>query len=80
MESKLSLYFRIHVKAKMVEFGWTHQDLANAMGVDRSYVSQLLRGHRSPGFKTLEDMAKALEVPAGSLIEPVEAPAEKVAS
>jgi len=38
------------------------------VGISVSYVSMLERGQRSPPLETIEKMAKALGVPAASLL------------
>ena len=42
--------------------------LADTVGISVSYVSMLERGQRSPPLETIEKMAKALGVPAASLL------------
>ena len=42
--------------------------LADKVGISVSYVSMLERGQRSPPLETIEKMAKALGVPAASLL------------
>lgn len=42
--------------------------LADKVGISVSYVSMLERGQRSPPLETIEKMAKALGVPAPSLL------------
>ena len=51
------------------ERGWSQEDLADASGLHRTYVSGVERGIRNPTIKVLERMAKALKVSAGALIE-----------
>jgi transcriptional regulator with XRE-family HTH domain len=42
--------------------------LADKVGISVSYVSMLERGQRSPPLETIEKMARALGVPAASLL------------
>ena len=51
------------------ERGWSQEDLADASGLHRTYVSGVERGTRNPTIKVLERMAKALKVSTGTLIE-----------
>ena len=52
----------------------TQQDLANAVGMNRLYLSQIETGRATGGLKTLTRIAKALKVPLDMLVignEPV---------
>ena len=68
MSEKLASIFIANVKERLLEFGWTQQDLADAIGKQKAYVSHLLTGHRKPGLDTLEKISEALEVDASWLI------------
>jgi len=68
MSTRLSENFRCHVREKLSEFGWNQQDLANATGKQKQYVSFLLTGRRQPGLDTLELFAEALDVEPSWLI------------
>ena len=46
----------------------SQEALATKAGISVSYVSMLERGQRSPPLDTLELLAKALKVPATSLL------------
>jgi len=46
----------------------SQDDLAARMKVSKSYVSQLLNGRAEPGFRTLERVAKALQVDPSDLL------------
>lgn len=47
---------------------FSQKALADKVGISVSYVSMLERGQRSPPLETIEKMAKALGVPAASLL------------
>lgn len=47
--------------------GLTQEELADASGLDRSYVGSLERGERNVSLRNIEKIAKALDVPIGSL-------------
>ena len=49
--------------------GWSQEDLAEASGLHRTYVSGLERCVRNPTILVLERLAKALRTPASALIE-----------
>jgi transcriptional regulator with XRE-family HTH domain len=62
------------LRAKREKLGISQEDLAERAGVDRSYVSILERGLKSPTLETLERICVAL----GTLPEQVLAEARKV--
>lgn len=50
--------------------GWSQEALADAAGIDRTYISGIERLVRNPTITVLERIAVALEVPAGHLLDP----------
>ncbi len=50
--------------------GWSQEALADAAGIDRTYISGIERLVRNPTITVLERIATALEVPAGHLLDP----------
>ncbi len=50
------------------ELGWTQDDLAEASGVNRAFVSNIERGERNPSIDTLLKLAKGLKIRLSSLI------------
>lgn len=44
-------------------------DLAAKVGLSREYVARLETGHHDPPLSTLEQLAKALKVKVGELLE-----------
>lgn len=51
------------------ERGLTQETLADAAGMDRSFVADVERGRHSLMLDRLFDLAKALDVSAGALLE-----------
>jgi transcriptional regulator with XRE-family HTH domain len=49
--------------------GLTQEDIADRMGVDRSFVSGLERGERNLTLKSLSSLAQALGVKLVQLVE-----------
>jgi transcriptional regulator with XRE-family HTH domain len=49
--------------------GWSQEDLADAAGLHRTYVSGLERQIRNPTVLVLERIAKAFKVSAGRLLD-----------
>jgi len=54
---------KIRIKKKL-----SQKSLADKVGISVSYVSMLERGQRSPPLETIEKVAKALSVPASTLL------------
>ena len=69
MSTKLYDAFCENVRARMSELGMRQADLAKRLNVDKSYVSQILNGHRRPGLDSLEDFANALEIEPSDLLK-----------
>jgi putative transcriptional regulator len=44
-------------------------DLAAKVGLSREYIARLETGHHDPPLSTLHQLAKALKVTAGELVE-----------
>lgn len=51
--------------------GLSQEALADAAGIDRTYVSALERGLYSVSLDTLEKIASALKVPASQLVQDI---------
>lgn len=50
--------------------GLTQKDFANQFGLDASYLSQLLNGHRKLGEKAAATLEGKIDLPAGTLVAP----------
>lgn len=48
---------------------WSQQDVANILGTESSYISQIERGHAGLSLNGLFRFAKALGVPAYTLLD-----------
>jgi transcriptional regulator with XRE-family HTH domain len=51
------------IRKRRLQLGMTLNDLAQASGLTKSFVSQIERGRNSPSISTLRGIAAALEVP-----------------
>ena len=60
--------FAGNVRRLRAKKGLSQKALADKVGISVSYVSMLERGQRSPPLETIEKVAKALSVPAASLL------------
>lgn len=61
--------FRKKVQLALTEKGWSQSDLARAMNVTRSVVSQYITGRIAPGLDVVEKFASALEVDPWNLVD-----------
>lgn len=57
------------VHRERIRLGISQEDLADRVGLDRTYVSGIERGIRNPTLLVLLRLAQVLEVPAGLLLE-----------
>lgn len=58
-----------NVKRLRLAAGITQAELADLVGVDRSYISGLEQGNRNPTVVSLWHVARALETPIRSLFD-----------
>jgi transcriptional regulator with XRE-family HTH domain len=60
------------VKAlKAVMAGASQKDFANQFGLDASYLSQILNGHRNLGEKAAANLEEKIGLPSGTLVSPI---------
>jgi len=57
-----------NVKKIRQERAWSQEELAFRSGLHRTYVSGVERGTRNPTVAVLQQLAEALEVSAGKLL------------
>ena len=60
--------FGLAVQAKRAEIGVSQEGLADAAGIDRSYLSSIERGLQNVGLVLADKIAGALEVSLAELI------------
>jgi transcriptional regulator with XRE-family HTH domain len=70
--SDLKAIFARRVRELAEERDWSVNHLADFAGLGRGFVSELLRGKKSPTLDTVEKVAAALEVEAWTLLKPGE--------
>lgn len=70
--SDLVTRFGLAVQAARRERGWAQDELSEASGLERTYISGLERGRRNPTLATLERIAAALGRPLADLIRAAE--------
>lgn len=57
------------VKARRTSLSLSQEQLADRCGFDRTYISMLERGVRSPSLLNLLKLAKGLDMPLSKLVE-----------
>lgn len=65
VRSRLALNIKRLRKAR----GWSQEALADAVPIDRTYISGIERKVRNPTIDVIERIARALDAPAGSLLD-----------
>jgi transcriptional regulator with XRE-family HTH domain len=70
--AKLLKTFGRSVRSLRKRRGFSQEDLAEACGLSRNYISDIERGVRNPGLLVLVAMAKALKVPLQELLEEID--------
>jgi transcriptional regulator with XRE-family HTH domain len=65
VRSRLALNIKRLRKAR----GWSQEALADAVPIDRTYISGIERKVRNPTIDVIERIARALGVSAGSLLD-----------
>lgn len=57
------------IKNLRLERNWSQAELAKKAGLSQSYIHDLETGTKTPTIRTLEKLAKALQVPIDELID-----------
>ncbi len=70
----------LNVRRHREERGLSQEELAFESGLHRTYVSGVERGVRNPTVVVVEKIAKALHVPAASLLDDRQTMARRLAS
>jgi len=70
-ERLLAAFGRV-VRQLRRERGWSQEDLADRVGIDRTYMGGVERGERNPGLVNIARIATALEVPMSRLLADTE--------
>jgi len=58
-----------HLRQLRLERGWSQDVLAEHVGSDRTYISDMERGLRNPSLKTVAKLAHTLGVSIGALCD-----------
>lgn len=62
--------FQKNVEQALSQKGWSKQDLAEKLGMDRSQLSKIIRGQNAATVKTLEHIATGLGLKLYELFMP----------
>lgn len=66
--SALALLFAQRLKAERIKRDWSQSELADASGVNVTFISEIERGRKEPGLATIERLTKALNVTPAELL------------
>lgn len=61
--------FGKRVRTLRDEKGWSQEELAERIGVHRTYLGGIERGHRNVALKNIDKIAKAFELRLSDLFE-----------
>ena len=69
MSSDIRVKFGDRVRRLRKEKGITQLELAELLGVGRSYLSQVERGKRDPGLRLVKSIADGLKITLSDLLQ-----------
>lgn len=64
--------FQTNVESLLEQRGWSKQDLADRLGMDRSQLSKVIRGQNAATIRTLERIASEFGLTLYDLFRPSE--------
>ena len=65
----VSCKFGLRVRQLRTERKWTQLGMAQALGIDRSFISDLERGRKSPSLPTIEVIALGMKISLSDLLD-----------
>lgn len=68
VNESVTVRFGRRLRALRVKRGWTQVEMAERLGIDRSYISDMERGKKNICLPTLEVLAQGFEVTMSKLI------------
>jgi transcriptional regulator with XRE-family HTH domain len=57
------------VRAQRKKHGWTQVELAEMLGIDRSYLSEIETGKKDPSLRVLKTIADGFELSLSQLLK-----------
>jgi len=67
--SDIRVRFGKHVRRLRLERGYSQEEFADEVGLDRTYIGGIERGERNVGIVNVARIARALRVPISELFE-----------
>jgi transcriptional regulator with XRE-family HTH domain len=64
----ITVRFGLRLRKLRKEKGWTQVQMADALGVDRSYISDMERGKKNVCLPTMEVIALGFEISLSKLL------------
>jgi transcriptional regulator with XRE-family HTH domain len=64
----ITVRFGLRLRKLRKEKGWTQVEMADALGVDRSYISDIERGKKNVCLPTMEVIALGFEISLSKLL------------
>jgi transcriptional regulator with XRE-family HTH domain len=61
--------FCANVRQRRKDLNYSQEELAQACGLDRTYIGGIERGERNPSLENIIKIANALNIPPSSLFE-----------
>lgn len=71
VSSNIKIVFGKRVRALRRRRGWTQEDAAHELGLDRSYLAEIETGKRNPGLENIKVIADGFQVTMAQLFSKV---------
>ncbi len=71
-DEHIRISFGLQVRHIRGSRGWSQEELAARVGLDRTYIGGVERGERNPGLINIVRIARALNVPVKELFIAIE--------
>ena len=65
----ITVRFGVRLRNLRLKRGWTQLEMAEKLGIDRSYISDMERGKKNVCLPTLELIAKGLELTISQVLK-----------
>jgi len=69
VSTNITQRFGVRLRALRKKHGWTQIEMAEKLGVDRSYISDMERGKKNVCLPTLEVIAKGTELTMSQVLK-----------
>ncbi|MEO8530853.1 MAG: helix-turn-helix transcriptional regulator [Deltaproteobacteria bacterium] len=60
---------KLNISAALVRSGMTQSALADAVGIGKGFLSEIISGKKDPSFETFKRIAKVLEIDTGEAFD-----------